>query len=86
MGTTATLKSPADQPWRTITPLTRAPVPCAHENLLIHRRRCPRCGAVLPAKEFIMRFARRELAANAITKIIRGKDRQSALQRIHSRI
>src|SRR4029077_4031468 len=24
----------ADQPWRTITPLTRAPVPCAHENLL----------------------------------------------------
>jgi flavin-dependent dehydrogenase len=23
-----------DQPWRTITPLTRAPVPCAHENLL----------------------------------------------------
>src|SRR6266540_6473699 len=24
----------ADQPWRTITPLTRSPVPCAHENLL----------------------------------------------------
>ena len=24
----------ANQPWRTITPLTRAPVPCAHENLL----------------------------------------------------
>src|SRR5204862_1230421 len=25
---------PADQSWHTITPLTRAPVPCANENLL----------------------------------------------------
>src|SRR5215467_9023227 len=25
---------PANQRWRTITPLTRSPVPCANENLL----------------------------------------------------
>jgi menaquinone-9 beta-reductase len=68
-----------DQPWRTITPLTRSPVPCAHENLLF----IGDAGRVVePFTGEGIYYALRsgELAADAITKIVRGKDRQSALR------
>jgi len=69
----------ADQPWRTITPLTRSPVPCAHENLLFIG---DAARVVEPFTGEGIYYALRsgELAADAITKIIRGKDRRSALQ------
>jgi flavin-dependent dehydrogenase len=68
-----------DQPWRTITPLTRSPVPCARENLLFIG---DAARVVEPFTGEGIYYALRsgELAADAITKIIRGKDRQSALR------
>jgi geranylgeranyl reductase family protein len=68
-----------DQPWRTITPLTRSPVPCAHENLLFIG---DAARVVEPFTGEGIYYALRsgELASEAITKIVRGKDRQSALR------
>ena len=37
---------PADQSWRTITPLTRSPVPSAHRKSVFHRRRRSRRRAI----------------------------------------
>ena len=70
---------PADQPWRTITPLTRASVPCAHENLLFIG---DAARVVEPFTGEGIYYALRsgELAAGAIAKIIRGKDRQLGLR------
>jgi len=70
---------PADQPWRTIAPLTRSPVSCAHENLLFIG---DAARVVEPFTGEGIYYALRsgELAANAITKIIRGEDRQLALR------
>jgi len=69
----------ADQPWRTITPLTRAPVPCAHENLLFIG---DAARVVEPFTGEGIYYALRsgELAAGAIAKIISGKDRQLAFR------
>src|SRR5438874_12683052 len=69
----------AHQPWRTITPLTRSPVSCAHENLLFIG---DAARVVEPFTGEGIYYALRsgELAANAITKIIRGEDRQLALR------
>jgi len=68
----------ADQSWRTITPLTRSSIPCAHENLFFigdaARVVEPFTGEGI---YYAMRSA--ELAATAISKVIRGGDRQSAL-------
>ena len=68
-----------DQPWRTITPLTRSPVPCAREDLLFIG---DAARVVEPFTGEGIYYALRsgELAADAITKIVRGKDRQSALR------
>src|SRR5207245_4300884 len=70
---------PADQPWRTITPLTRLPVPCAQENLLFiadaHRDVDAFTGDGI---YYALRSG--ELAASAIAKIIGGNDRQFALR------
>ncbi|HXQ01353.1 MAG TPA: NAD(P)/FAD-dependent oxidoreductase, partial [Candidatus Udaeobacter sp.] len=70
---------PADQPWRTITPLTRAPVPCANENLLFIG---DAARVVEPFTGEGIYYALRsgELAAAAIAKIISGKDRQFAFR------
>jgi menaquinone-9 beta-reductase len=70
---------PANQPWRTITPLTRAPVPCAHENLLFIG---DAARVVEPFTGEGIYYALRsgELAGEAIAKIISGKDRQLALR------
>lgn len=68
-----------DQSWRTITPLTRSPVPCARENLLFIG---DAARVVEPFTGEGIYYALRSggLAADAITKIVRGKDRQSALR------
>ena len=69
---------PADQPWRTITPLTRSTVPSAHENLFfIGDAAC----VVEPFTGEGIYYALRsgELAANTIAKILRGDDRKAVL-------
>src|SRR5438309_4933798 len=67
---------PSDQTWRTITPLTRAPVSVAHENLFFIG---DAARVVEPFTGEGIYYAVRsgELAANAIVKILRGE--QSAL-------
>jgi len=69
---------PADQSWRTITPLTRAPVPPAHENLFFIG---DAARVVEPFTGEGIYYALRsgELAANAVAKILRGDERSSAL-------
>jgi menaquinone-9 beta-reductase len=64
----------ADHAWRTITPLTRAPVSAAHENLFFIG---DAARVVEPFTGEGIYYALRsgELAANAIVKIIRGQDR-----------
>src|SRR5438477_2569528 len=65
-------KLPADQPWRTITPLTRAPVSVAHENLFFIG---DAARVVEPFTGEGIYYAVRsgQLAANAIVKILRGE-------------
>jgi geranylgeranyl reductase family protein len=67
---------PADQPWRTITPLTRAPISPAHENLFLIG---DAARVVEPFTGEGIYYAVRsgQLAANAIVRIIRGEDQQS---------
>ena len=77
---------PANQPWRTITPLTRSPIPSAHENLFFIG---DAARVVEPFTGEGIYYALRsgELAANAVAKILRGDDRQLALRnftRAHS--
>ncbi|HZR05268.1 MAG TPA: NAD(P)/FAD-dependent oxidoreductase [Candidatus Udaeobacter sp.] len=69
---------PANQPWRTITPLTRPAVPCAYENLLFIG---DAARVVEPFTGEGIYYALRsgELAAGAIGKIISDEDRSSAL-------
>src|SRR5713226_1715138 len=68
-----------NQPWRTITPLTRAAIPPAHENLLLIG---DAARVVEPFTGEGIYYALRsgELAANAIVKIVRGQDRQVTLR------
>ena len=63
----------AHQSWRTITPLTRSPVPCAHENLFLIG---DAARVVEPFTGEGIYYAMRsgELAAIAISKIMRGED------------
>ncbi len=77
---------PADQPWRTITPLTRSPVPSAHENLFFIG---DAARVVEPFTGEGIYYAMRsgELAANAAAKIHPGENPQLALRnfiRAHS--
>jgi len=69
----------ADQPWRTITPLTRSPVPCAHENLLFIG---DAARVVEPFTGEGIYYALRsgEFAAGAVAKIIGGEDRRLVLR------
>src|SRR5262252_6293593 len=70
---------PTDQTWRTITPLTRSPVPSAHENLFFIG---DAAYVVEPFTGEGIYYALRsgELAANAIAKILRGDDRNPVLR------
>ena len=69
----------SDQPWRTITPLARSPVSCAHENLFFLG---DAARVVEPFTGEGIYYAMRsgELAATAISKIIRGEDRMAKLR------
>ena len=71
---------PAHQSWRTITPLTRSAVPSAHENLFFVG---DAARVVEPFTGEGIYYALRsgELAANAVTKIVRGENRQSVLRK-----
>jgi geranylgeranyl reductase family protein len=70
---------PADQRWRTITPLTRSPIPSAHENLFFVG---DAARVVEPFTGEGIYYALRsgELAANAAAKIVGGENRQLALR------
>ena len=70
---------PANQSWRTITPLTRSPVPSAHENLFFIG---DSARVVEPFTGEGIYYALRsgELAGDAVAKILRGEDRVSALR------
>jgi flavin-dependent dehydrogenase len=70
---------PADQSWRTITPLTRSPVPCANENLLFIG---DAARVVEPFTGEGIYYALRsgELAARAVAKSITGEDRRLVLR------
>ena len=70
---------PVDQPWRSITPLTRPPVPFANENVFFIG---DAARVVEPFTGEGIYYALRsgELAANAIERIIRGQNRQSTLR------
>jgi menaquinone-9 beta-reductase len=69
----------ADQSWRTITPLTRLPVPCAHENLFFIG---DAARVVEPFTGEGIYYAMRsgEVAAIAISKIMRGEDQPATLR------
>ena len=69
----------ADHAWRTITPLTRAPVSAVHENLFFIG---DAARVVEPFTGEGIYYALRsgELAANAIVKITRGQNRQVTLR------
>jgi flavin-dependent dehydrogenase len=68
----------ANQLWRTITPLTRSPVPCARENLFFIG---DAARVVEPFTGEGIYYALRsgELAASAIAKISRGDDQELVL-------
>jgi len=70
---------PANQGWRTITPLTRSAVFSAHENLFFIG---DAARVVEPFTGEGIYYALRsgELAAQAAEKILRGDDRNSALR------
>jgi geranylgeranyl reductase family protein len=70
---------PANQPWRTITPLTRSPIQSAHENLFFIG---DAARVVEPFTGEGLYYALRsgELAATAIAKIVHGENRQLALR------
>jgi menaquinone-9 beta-reductase len=70
---------PADQPWRTITPLTRAPVSVAHENLFFIGD-AARVVEPFTGEGIYYALHSGELAASAIVKILRGEDRQSVMR------
>src|SRR5947199_5920817 len=62
----------SDQPWRTITPLTRSPVSCAHENLFFLGD-AARVVEPFTGEGIYYAIRSGELAANAIVKILRGE-------------
>ena len=70
---------PTDQTWRTITPLTRAPISVHHQNLFFIG---DAARVVEPFTGEGIYYALRsgELAAQAIAKVIRGQDRKAAVR------
>src|SRR6202040_2160546 len=69
------------QPWRTITPLTRAPVLSIHENLFFIG---DAAGVVEPFTGEGIYYAPRSghPSATAIEKIVRSQDRQSPMRQL----
>src|SRR5947199_1826579 len=69
----------SDQSWRTITPLTRSPVSCAHENLFFLGD-AARVVEPFTGEGIYYAIRSGELAAIAISKIIRGENQQATLR------
>jgi geranylgeranyl reductase family protein len=67
------------QPWRTITPLTRAPVLSIHENLFFVGD-AARVVEPLTGEGIYYALRSGELSAIAIEKIVRNQDRQSSMR------
>ncbi|MEP6602496.1 MAG: NAD(P)/FAD-dependent oxidoreductase [Spartobacteria bacterium] len=70
---------PSDHPWRTITPLTRAPLPPAHDNLFLIGD-VARVVEPFTGEGIYYALRSGELAADAIAKLLRLEDRQSTLR------
>jgi menaquinone-9 beta-reductase len=69
-----------DQQWRTITPLTRAPISAAKDNLFFIGD-AARVVEPFTGEGIFYALRSGELAAEAITKIIGGQDQRSILRR-----
>ena len=69
----------SDQPWRTITPLTRSPVSYTHENLFFLGD-AARVVEPFTGEGIYYAIRSGELAAIAISKMIRGEDQQATLR------
>ncbi|HST31678.1 MAG TPA: NAD(P)/FAD-dependent oxidoreductase [Chthoniobacterales bacterium] len=67
---------PPNQQWRTITPLTRAPIAPAHNNNLFFIGDAARVVEPFTGEGIYYALRSGQLAANAIIKIIRGDERQ----------
>jgi flavin-dependent dehydrogenase len=77
---------PADQGWRTITPLTRSPVPSAQENLFFIGD-AARVVEPFTGEGIYYALRSSELAAKAVAKIVRGENRELVVRnftRAHS--
>ena len=70
---------PANQAWRTITPLTRSPIPAAHEYLFFIGD-AARVVEPFTGEGIYYGLRSGELAATAIAKIFRGDDRNAVLR------
>src|SRR5215469_3842765 len=70
---------PANQAWRTITPLTRSPVASAHENLFFIGD-AARVVEPFTGEGIYYAIRSGELAANAIAKILGGDDHNPVLR------
>ena len=67
-------KLPRDQSWRTITPLTRAPITSAHNDNLFFIGDAARVVEPFTGEGIYYALRSAELAAAAIVKIMRGQD------------
>jgi menaquinone-9 beta-reductase len=65
--------------WRTITPLTRTPIPSTHENLFLIGD-AARVIEPFTGEGIFYAMRSGELAANAIAKIVGGEDRQPTMR------
>ncbi len=70
---------PREHVWRTITPLTRAPLMPAHDNLFFIGD-AARVVEPFTGEGIYYALRSAELAANAIAKLVRAQDRQSSLR------
>jgi menaquinone-9 beta-reductase len=67
-----------DHPWRTITPLTRAPLPPAHENIFLIGD-VARVVEPFTGEGIYYALRSGELAANAAVKTVRSQDSKTSL-------
>jgi len=67
------------QSWRTITPLTRAPVPVSHNNLFFIGD-AARVVEPFTGEGIFYALRSGELAAEAIVRILGGEDRQTVVR------
>lgn len=68
-----------NHPWRTITPLTRAPISVAHENLFLIGD-AARVVEPFTGEGIFYALRSAEVAANAIKKLVRGEDQRTTLR------